>query len=74
MCYGRAEIGFLGVKVDMEEGFGWDDGGALALVLWFRTGGGGKVKVWVRSGCGLVDRLTQGLFVTRCRPQQDLPP
>ena len=41
MCYGRAEIGFLGVKVDMEEGFGWDDGGALALVLWWRTGGGG---------------------------------
>ena len=41
MCYGRAEIGFLGVKVDMEEGFGWGDGGALALVLWLRTGGGG---------------------------------
>ena len=42
MCCGRAEIGFLGVKVDdMEKGFGWDDGGALALVLWWRTGGGG---------------------------------
>ena len=58
--------------MDIEGFFGWDDGGALALVLWWRTGGGGYVKVWWMSG--LVDRLTQGLFVTRCRPQQDLPP
>ena len=37
----RGVIGFLAVEVYMDEGLGCGDGGGLALVLWWRTGGGG---------------------------------
>ena len=38
---GQVRNWFLGGGGGFEEGFGWGDGGALALVLWLRTGGGG---------------------------------
>ena len=37
----RGVIGFLAVEVYLDEGLGCGDGGGLALVLWWRTGGGG---------------------------------
>ena len=37
----RGVIGFLAVEVYMEEGLGCGVGGGSALVLWWRTGGGG---------------------------------
>ena len=37
----RGVIGFLAVEVYMEEGLGCGIGGGSALVLWWRTGGGG---------------------------------
>ena len=33
--------GFLAVEVYLDEGLGCGDGGGSALVLWWRTGGGG---------------------------------
>ena len=32
---------FLGGEGGFEEGYSWGDGGGLASVLWFGTGGGG---------------------------------
>ena len=37
----RGVIGFLEMEVYMDEGLGCDDFGGSALVLWWRTGGGG---------------------------------
>ena len=37
----RGVIGFLAVEVYMDEGLSCGDGGGSALVLWWRTGGGG---------------------------------
>lgn len=45
----RAEIDWKLVKVNIEEGFGWSDGGALASVLWWRWIGEGlgEVLMWI---------------------------